>query len=103
MKTETQLTTAEAFKAWLAKAKPGDRCCYYVGLLAADASAEMSKLKPRARIALERLKEQTWEQASQGRVELTQRREGEQMCAYLATATSAQMRGAESQRVLEAA
>jgi hypothetical protein len=90
---EINVHTTEEFETWFTAATPGDRCVYHRGHLAADADEEKSQLKPSERLRAKAIAKLTWGLQCKRGVLLTQRREGE-VCAYLATATRRNRRGA---------
>lgn len=75
-------TLAEDFRDWLGDAKPGNCCAYYAGHLARDRDA--GPYAPE----INDLAKAVMQAAEEGWVTLTQEREGEGVCVYLATRTT---------------
>lgn len=76
------------FRAWLAKAKPGDRFEYHRGFLAVDLGGESKKRKFERR-ALRELSDAVLRAGQMGLVRLVQRRRGPEDYHYLAVRTAA--------------
>jgi hypothetical protein len=75
--------TKTEFRAWLARAKPGEQIEYHLGLLTWDRSPA-SGLAEGDRRALGKIADAVFQAAEQGQVHLVQRRRGPFEFSYLA-------------------
>lgn len=75
-----------AFRAWLARAKPGERLRYHRGLLALDRVKSTSPLREPERRKLAALADHASALAGQGKLHLLQKRHGDADYSYWAVA-----------------
>jgi hypothetical protein len=86
--------TKTNFRAWLARAKPGEQIEYHLGLLTWDRSPA-SGLAEGDRRALGKIADVVFQAAEQGQVHLVQRRTGPFDFSYLAVKAHQDFRGLE--------
>jgi hypothetical protein len=75
-----------AFCAWLGQARPGDALTYHRGFLALDASISSNEFTDHQRRELNRVARRAWWAATQGLVDLVQRRHGRDDYSYIVVA-----------------
>src|SRR5918996_1179287 len=74
------------FRAWLARAKPGERLEYYRGLLALDRGKGTNPLREAERRKLTAVADHASELAGRGKLYLLQERHGDRDYSYWAVA-----------------
>jgi hypothetical protein len=82
----TQRPGTKGFRAWLAKARAGDRVTYFIGFLAAGTGPNGALLPAADRHEVFHEAQIAWAAAERGLVHLLQRRLGQNCFEYLAVA-----------------
>jgi hypothetical protein len=90
--TETEVSTHSELHNFIDYAQAGERCCYHRGHLSYDRDKNTKSLGDGDRIRLGELADLALVAAESGLVTLIQRREGEEVWAYIAVRTNKRVR-----------